>query len=437
MVPHFRNSVPQVLLDPALPGNIASTQPHCSPWFAGEIPHPPSVDEPKHSSSRASSIHDLLNPPYSTEDQITVSSDTPPADKDALQVSQSSTSVSQPTPDGKLQIGEENEAATSPQDAKLSPGGLKRTHDEMIEKETAVKDVLAIQIPSLPSQSSHVRLSISLEGAVMVKTTEAETPSPPKQRAPPPTVPSRVPAGLQRSKSAIKLSSNVDQESAGKPKVKSVSGQFGRSRDARTWEFYCDGDAREALSAHAEDERTGSAVGAINLIRSQSQTARAQLMTERSAGSNTKNPPMSQRTVRPKLSRAKSSMARLQDTDQALVKPSVKEANPSVLRSPGDSDKENWAPGTRLSHHPLRRQHASTNRRPILGDGNHRLSHPRSTGGLAASQKRGSIIRQPVVMDKENIGRSGRHQRLIEEARKGEDLDCIQGLLSLSQGAWQ
>ena len=426
MVPHFRNSVPQVLLDSALPGNIASTQLRCSPWLAGEIPHPTGVDGPERSSSRASSIHDLLNPPYSTEDQTTISSDTPPVDKAALQASQFSTSVSQPPLDEKLQIGEENETATS-QDAKLSPGRQKRTHDEMIEKETAAKDVSAVQIPSLPSQSSHVRLSMSLEGAVKVKTTDAETPSPPKQRAPPPTVPSRAPASLQRSKSVITLSSNVSQESAGKPKVKSVGGQFGRSRDARTWEFYCDGDAREALSAHAEDERTGSAVGTINLIRSQSQTSRAQSMTERSGGSNTKNAPMSQRTVKHKLSRARSSMARLQDTNQTLVKPSMKEADPSGLRSPsGDSDKENWAPGTRLSHHPLRRQHASANRRPILGDEKHRLSHARSTGGLAADQKRGGII-----------GHSGRHQRLIEAAGKGEDLDCIQGLLSLSQGAWQ
>ena len=436
MVPHFRNSVPQVLLDSALPGNIASTQPRCSPWLAGEIPRPTGVDGAEQSSSRASSIHDLLNPPYSTEDQTTIPSDTPPADKVALQVSLSSTSVSQPALHGKLRIGEESEVATS-QDAELSPGGLKRTHDEMIEKEIAPKDVSAVQIPSLPSQSSHVRLSMSLEGAVKVKTTDAETPSPPKQRVPPPTVPSRAPAGLQRSKSVITLSSNISQGSAGKPKIKSVSGQFGRSRDARTWEFYCDGDAREALSAHAEDERTGSAVGAINLIRSQSQTSRAQTMTGRSGGSNTKNPPMSQRTVKHKLSRARSSMARLQDTNQTLGKPSMKDVDTSVLRSPGDSDKENWAPGTRLSHHPLRRQHASANRRPILGDENHRLKHSRSTGGLAAGQKRSGIIRQPVVMDKENVGHSGRHQRLIEAAGKGEDLDCIQGLLSLSQGAWQ
>jgi hypothetical protein len=437
MVPHFRNSVPQVLLDSALPGNIASTQPRCSPWLAGEIPRPTGVDGPEQSSSRASSIHDLLNPPYSTEDQTTTSSDTPPADKVALQASQSSTSLSQPALDGKLQIDEESEVATS-QNAELSPGGLKRTHDEMIEKETAAKDVSAVQKPSLLSQSSHVRLSMSLEGAVKVKTTDAETPSPPKQRAPPPTVPSRAPAGLQRRKSVITLSSNISQGPAGKPNVRSVGGQFGRSRDARTWEFYCDGDAREALLAHAEDERTGSAVGAINLIRSQSQTSRAQTMTERSGGSNPKNPPMSQRTVKHKLSRAKSSMARLQDTNQTLVKPSKKEADTSVLRSPsGDSDKENWAPGTRLSHHPLRRQHPSANRRPILGDENHRLKHARSTGGLAADQKRSGIIRQPVVMDKENVGHSGRHQRLIEAAGKGEDLDCIQGLLSLSQGAWQ
>ena len=239
MVPHFRNSVPQVLLDSALPGNIASTQPRGSPWLAGEIPRPTDVDGPEQSSSRASSIHDLLNPPYSTEDQTTMSSDTPPADKVALQASQSSTSVSQPALDGKLQIDEESEVATS-QNAELSPGGLKRTHDEMIEIETAAKDVSAVQKPSLPSQSSHVRLSMSLEGAVKVKTTDAETPSPPKQRAPPPTVPSRAPAGLQRRKSVITLSSNISQGPAGKPNVKSVGGQFGRSRDARTWEFYCE-----------------------------------------------------------------------------------------------------------------------------------------------------------------------------------------------------
>jgi hypothetical protein len=437
MVPHFRNSVPQALLDSALPGHIASTQLRCSPWLAGDVPRPTGVDGPEQSSSRASSIHDLLNPPYSTEDPSTIVSDIPAADKVAVQASQSSTSVSQPTSDGKLQIGEENEAATS-RDVELSPGGQKRTHDEMNEKETAAKDVSAVQRSSLSSQSSHVRLSISVEGAVKVKITDAETPSPPKQRAPPSASPSRAPAGLQRSKSAIALSSNAGQESTGKPKVKSVGGQFGRSRDARTWEFYCDGDAREALSAHAEDERTGSAVGAINLIRSQSQTSRAQMMTERSSGSNTKNPPMSQRTVKPKLSRANSSMARLQDADQASVKPSMKEAESSVLRSPsGDSDKENWAPGTRLSHHPLRQQHTSANRRLILGDENHRLSHARSTGSLAVDRKRGGIKRRPVVMDKENIDGSGRHQRLIDDARKGEDLDCIQGLLSLSQGAWQ
>src|SRR3954452_16960430 len=113
MVPHFRNSVPQALLDSALSGNIASPQPRCSPWFAGKIPHPTGADEPEHSSSRASSIYDLLNPPCSMEDQTTVSSDTLVADKDALQASQSLASVSQPASDGKLQIGEENEAGTS------------------------------------------------------------------------------------------------------------------------------------------------------------------------------------------------------------------------------------------------------------------------------------------------------------------------------------
>ena len=43
-------------------------------------------------------------------------------------------------------------------------------------------------------------------------------------------------------------------------------GQVERSRDARTWEFYCDSDARNALTEQAEREEKGSATAAIGLI---------------------------------------------------------------------------------------------------------------------------------------------------------------------------
>jgi hypothetical protein len=438
MVPHFRNSVPQVLLDSALPGNIAPIDSHCAPWSAGQIPSSTGGEEQERSSSRASSIHDLLNPPSSIETHTATLSDALLAEKDCLQACQPSPFVSgQASSDAKVQTERDNDAATS-QEAKSSPGGAKRSHDEMIEKERNANDTTLARVPSLLSHSSHIRLSMSLDGAVKVKTNDEETPSPPKQRAPAPSIPAKSAAGLQRSKSAIILGGPISEGSVGKSKAKAVGGQFGRSRDARTWEFYCDGDAREALSAHAENERAGSAVGTINLIRSQSQKARLQMMTERPGGSNVRNPPVSQRGIKPKLSRAKSSMGRLQDTDQSFVKPSMKEGKPSIVRSPsGDSDKENWAPGTRSSQHPLRRHLASTSRHAILGDGDHRLSHARSTDSLAACKKRGGVLRRPIAMDNENIDPSDRHKTLIEEGGKGEDLDCIQGLLSLSQGAWQ
>ena len=43
----------------------------------------------------------------------------------------------------------------------------------------------------------------------------------------------------------------------------------GRSRGARTWEFYCDSDARNALTEQAEREESGSATAAFEMIRSQ------------------------------------------------------------------------------------------------------------------------------------------------------------------------
>jgi hypothetical protein len=435
MVPHFRNSVPQVLLDSALPGNIPATESHRALCSAGDIPYSTVGDEQERSSSRASSIHDLLQPPSSIKSHTTTSFDSLLAEKDSLQASQSSTSVlAQATLDAKVQTEKDNVVVTS-QDAKSSPGGVKRSHDEMIEKERTAEDVTLAQVPSLPSHGPHVRLSMSLDGAAKVKTNEDETPSPPKQRALPPTIPLKSAGSLQRSKSVIIPCGPVSEGSTGKSKAKAIGGQFGRSRDARTWEFYCDGDAREALSTHAENERAGSAVGTISLIRSQSQKARVQMMTERSGASNARNPMVSQRGVKPKLCRAKSSMGRLQDTDQSFVKPSMKEGRSSHVRSPsGDSDKENWAPGTRSSHHPLRRQHTNTGRHPALGDEDHRLNHNRSTGDPAIG---GGVVRQPIALGKENIDRSHQRKTLIEEGGKGEDLDCIQGLLSLSQGAWQ
>ena len=332
----------------------------------------------------------------------------------------------------------ENDAARAKQDTKSSPVGVKRSHDEMVDRGTNVGKGTSATVPFLPSHGSHVRLSMSLDGSVKVKTNDEETPSPPKQRTPAPKVRMKPAGGLQRSKSAILVGGAISEGSAGKSKLKAGGAQFGRSRDARTWEFYCDGDAQDTLSAHAENERTGSAVGAINLIRSQSQKARAQMMTERSDAGVIKNLSVSQRGVEPKMSRAKSSMGRLQATSQTFAKPSLKGGDSTLLESPsGDSDKENWAPGTQSSHHLSRRQHTTSNRHPVLRDEDQRRSHAQSTDHAAAGKRRTGVMEQPVAVDKGTIDRSSQRKTLVEQGGKGEDLDCVQGLLSLSQGAWQ
>jgi hypothetical protein len=308
----------------------------------------------------------------------------------------------------------------------------------MIGEERDGKDLTITHVPSMPSHGRHVRLSMSVDGAVKVKMSDEETPSPPKHRMPAPTTAPNLPGGLQRSKSAIALGVQLSPGSAGNSKAKAIGSQFGRSRDARTWEFYCDVDAREALSAHAENERAGSAVGAISLIRSQRQKSRLHIMTERSSANNATHTHLSHHSVRPKLTRAKSSTGRLQDMNQSLVKTSVKERKPSHVRwHSGDSDKENWVPGTRSSHHASRRLHANTNEQSLVGDDDYRPSRDTSVGDPVTDMNKGDVVRERVAVDKDHNSRSEQRKTLIEDGGKGEDLDCIQGLLSLSQGAWR
>ncbi len=442
-MPHFRNSVPQELLDSALPGNDTPTESHRATTSAVEFTSSAGGEVIERTSSRASSIRDLLNPPSSLESQTTATFDPPLAEKDGSQSSQSSALAS--TQDSLVLKAEEqkDEGTVAEPIGKIlkpSPNGVKRAYDEMSGQRNAASEANASsQVPSLPSQSSNVRLSMSLDGAVKVKTNDEETPSPPKQRIAAPTFGSKARGGLQRSKSALISSDSLVEGSAPKQKPKAIGGLFGRSRDARTWEFYADGDAREALSSHAESERTGSAAGAISLIRSQSQKARLNVITERVDGSNARKQQLSQDGGKPKLSRAKSSMGRLQDVDSSFVKPAGKDKPCGRVQSPsGDSDKENWEPGTRSSNNPLRRQHASSNRQPVMNDHDCASSQLAGrTGNLAAGRKRNNIGKQRSAFNKANDENDEENAALGGEGGKGEDLDCIQGLLSLSQGAWQ
>jgi hypothetical protein len=291
-----------------------------------------------------------------------------------------------------------------------------------------------------------MRLSLSLDGKAELIT----GPSPPRPSSARPTSSSgamlqKMP-GLQRSHSALPF--------ARVPSAISVIPPFkpclptGRSRDARSWEFCCDPEARDELTTQAENESHGSALAAISLIRSASNSALKQNANKRNAPSV--KPDSSKHGKRPKLGRGTSSLARLQTPSKISSKPTHQPsgyAKDGLVHSPsGDSDKENWMPyehGGNPRRRPLPSCKAGKQQNPraVLGDNfnvpTHAVDFP---GGRHRNRKSTKAVPE-VFEDQEN---GGVVPPEVEHFMRGEispskkgDLDCIQGLLSLSQGNWR
>lgn len=306
---------------------------------------------------------------------------------------------------------------------------------------------------SVERKSSQVRLSLSLDGKAEVTTRTGMTPSPPKsQPVPLSNSTPRVNLGLQRSFSAVE------------PLKRPVGGAFqmpysrrpmaGRSRDARTWEFYCDSDARNALTEQAEREEKGSATAAIGLIRSRSQNNKVMTPNANKRNAHTQKPESTKRlkgdgikSGKPKLVRATSSFARLQTINGNCMKQrpaKVGGKDPKSSSQPaiyqaceGDSDKENWEPGTQMSN-PRRRGPAGLQRvNRILEESLHVPSQSSSLDALMSRQSSAKSSRN----EKWNSSSEGDEEVAAfmgEDApREEEELDCVQNLLSLSQAAWQ
>lgn len=271
----------------------------------------------------------------------------------------------------------------------------KRSHEEMREGENPQKEAQVTK--QIRRTSSFLRIALSQDGSAKVRREGETTPSPPKARPPPPRK-----SSMMRSQSDVSFQFRDTTTMKGPP---------GRSRDARTWEFYCDKSARSSLASRAEEEATGSAAGAIGLMRS----GRKQPLASNSTRQNKlrRTPSVLQKPV---LSRAHSSMARLQSSDELTAEDELQKQRLGHKRrsSGSDSDKENWVPGTREIG-PAQRRPAAENR-PIL-------------------QPPSSAPARPVLPsenDQENkVGTNGKAKTKVD------DLDCVQGLLSLSQGAWQ
>ncbi|KAH8603064.1 hypothetical protein B0O99DRAFT_588114 [Bisporella sp. PMI_857] len=285
------------------------------------------------------------------------------------------------------------------------------------------------------SSSSSVRLSMSLDG----KAELVDTPSSPVQehRRRPRSSGAAIQQkrrSLQRSRSALPFGHSPRSLPPFIPHLTS-----GRSRDARSWEFCCDPDARDELTTQAENESTGSAVAAISLLRSTSSAALK-------SNNNKRNAPATKRDgfdhgKKPKLGRAQSSLARLQGSEMPMSKP---KGNDGLMRSPsGDSDKENWLPGeggTQPRRRPLpsSRPDNYSKSKIVLGDNHSIMSHAGNLGASKSRRRRGPHTETKVFEDQdggdEEVERFMRGE--VSPSKKG-DLDCIQGLLSLSQGNWQ
>jgi hypothetical protein len=282
--------------------------------------------------------------------------------------------------------------------------------------------------PVLPPPSVHrqFRLSLSLEGKAELK--QGASPSPERPQSPrphdlvpsiPPLVQNRRPS-LHRSHSAVTL-----------PPIsaltRSLSGATrrarGRSRDVHAWEFACDTQqpAEDELTAQAQHESNGSAIAAISLLRSTSNTTSSVLQPKRNAS----KPPPQRANKRPKLGRATSSVARMQTAAPAparihidkIVEYDVADAGgkskklkvSTLLAASGnDSDKENWSPDEDGDKRPSLGQRPPQNRRPVPG-----AAQPRRGLGKVLASEDGP---RPAL-----LGSSGRANTapLLARGKKG------------------
>ncbi|KAE8444583.1 hypothetical protein EG329_014414 [Mollisiaceae sp. DMI_Dod_QoI] len=299
---------------------------------------------------------------------------------------------------------------------------------------------------TVSTPSSRIRLSLSLDGRAELVTS---SPSPPHHYAPRPTsssassMPQKRIRTLQRSQSALPFGQRSSLTSTSNSFVPRL--RTGRSRDARTWEFCCDGEVRDELTAQAENESHGSAVAAISLIRSASNSALKPNANKRNAPAVKHD--SAKHGKKPKLGRALSSLARLQ-SPAVSSKSNQDESSFSkdgLMRSPsGDSDKENWVPhegGGNARRRPLpsSRPDKQPNSRAVLGDNHNIPTHAINFGGK--KNRKRAAAEPNIFEDQDDSIEVGEE---VEKFMRGEvspskkgDLDCIQGLLSLSQGNWR
>ncbi|KAF4979016.1 hypothetical protein FZEAL_4691 [Fusarium zealandicum] len=306
---------------------------------------------------------------------------------------------------------------------------------------------------SLSQSQSKVRLSLSLEGkAELVSNQGSPTRDlPPRPSSTTPSLPQVRQRSLQRSHSAI--------PSITLPPITTLTNNLppnllrGRSRDVHAWESCADAENRDELTAQAEHESNGSAIAAISLLRSSSGVLQPSTAKRNAPMTKTHRPHQAKKT---KLNRSGSSTARPDADLEGADKPEKEfgKVKVSMLVSPsGDSDKENWSPdeddNTSDAHH-----------RQPLPPAPPKFQNPRRVTRVLQEQKSSNLLAnrantaptRPRSLIKEGMeifedklklppppreDDVDRFMRGSVSPSKRPDMDCVAGLLSLSQGAWR
>jgi len=361
-----------------------------------------------------------------------------------------SKTISQPTvevvvsqDDGTIGLGISNTNVG----AELEPS------QEMASQDT---NVTSEPTQTLKPKGSRVRLSMTSDGIAKILTGDESSPSPPKYRSP--EAPLSGSRGVRRSYSTAGLEDATtplgpNRQAPGLRRVLS-----GRSRDSRAWEFWCDSEARNVLAKKADQEQSGSAADAISLMRSTSRSALTPISNKgniRQFDSNLSRHGKPDYPIksRPVFGRVQSSVGRLQGAAQAAVarlKGNGYKKSKTIDLSGADSDKENWDPVPGLAGTVARRRlpqdkaaprpdentTAPSGRRTLTSDGQRRRKQAKPD----KEQENVNLEDDRELADfmHGGDGGGGRSSRGGQGDMAGEDdLDCIQGLLSLSQGNWK
>ena len=307
---------------------------------------------------------------------------------------------------------------------------------------------------------SNVQLSLSLEGKAEL-ISHNNSPEKFQSLRPLSALPSlpKIREPLQRSQSSL--------PSITLPPISTLTSSLpprlsrGRSRNARAWESCADADNSDELTTQAENEVSGSALAAISLLRSTSGVLQPISGSKRNA--SVSRPQLSHEAKKAKLARTSSSFARLEtlvaDTLKDQGKPDER-VKVSMLLSPTDSDKENWSP----KHSNPYQQ--SPRRRPLPTNPSGIVANPQNprrpgrvlqesgsislllnnrantapTGGRQSAKEDIEIFDDSNVPPPKKRAREDEVEKFmkggVSPSKKG-DMDCVAGLLSLSQGAWR